>query len=492
MDELLRDEEATAGSGEAGVEAGVKPGTILTVAGTGEKRTEKGGKADGDGGKATAAPLQFPEGLAADRVGNWFFCDGQRVRRVGPDGTITTVAGNGHDGRGAPSGQKATQFALFRPTAVAVAQSGDLYIAELVFPRVDKVIADGTIWLVAGDGEDREEGPGKAHGDGGKAVNARLSSPRSLAVDQAGNLFLQDGLRVRKVDPGGTIATVAGNGTRTPSKDGGKATESGFEGVGGIAVDPEGNLYIAEPNGARVRKVDINGVITTVAGAGEPGFGGDGGKATDARLDHPYGLALDRFGNLYIEDFNNHRIRKVTPDGTISTMAGNGSEGGKGDGGPATEAQLNNVRGMGFDPAGNLLLVDQPENRVRVVAGAAAPPPPKSRPVKTISGFSRLDNQHARPGEPFGQPLQVEARDNNGKLVPKAQIRFEIVRNATGSSFKTKPKPGPTADVQTDDDGLATAPELLAGHTPGKFTVKVTAPGSKGHAPSTYTAHVDK
>lgn len=475
MDELLHDEQGGV-AGASGVAVGVKPGTILTVAGTGKEAPRKGvgEESEGDGNKATAARLRHPYATKWGPAGSFFFCADNRVRKVGPEGTISSVFGVGDTAM---------------PSGVAGEAAAYFYVADSDNNQVFRIGTDGSRRRVAGNGQRRDEVHGKAQGDGGKALEAPLYGPRDIAVDQAGNMYLADGYRVRRISTDQTIDTVAGNGGYERAPDGSKATETGLPGITGIAVDWAGNLYIADNEDDRVRKV-AHGIITVVAGTGKPGFAGDGGKAVDAELDDPGKLACDGAGNLYIADKENLRVRMVTPDGRISTVAGNGTRGSAGDGGPATAAQLNIISGLACDRAGNLLIADYPEHRVRLVVRTTAPPP-KSRPVKAISGFSHLNNQHARPGEPFGQPLQVEARDTNGKMVPAARIRFEVDA-ATGSTFKVNPKPDRAAEVFTSDKGLATAPELVAGPTPGKAIITVTAPDSKGHAPAHYTAHVDR
>ncbi len=180
-------------------------------------------------------------------------------------------------------------------------------------------------------------------GDGGPATEALLAFPNDVAVDPDGNVYVADrgNHRVRKVSPGGEISTVAGTGTAEFSSDGAPATDTPLFGPAGVAVDVAGNLYIAERNAHRIRKVASSGEISTVAGTGESGFGGDGGPATDARLASPQAVAVGSDGSLYIADEGNHRIRKVSPTGEISTFAGTGGGGFRGDGGRATFAQLN-------------------------------------------------------------------------------------------------------------------------------------------------------
>ena len=180
-------------------------------------------------------------------------------------------------------------------------------------------------------------------GDGGAAVAAQVSSPYGVALDGAGNLYIADtgSHRIRKVNSAGVISTVAGNGTRGSGGDGGAAVDAQLQLPVGVAADGAGNLYIADFHNHRIRKVDAAGDISTVAGTGTRGYGGDGGPAVNAQLGYPYGLALDGAGNLYIADFENHRIRKMNAAGNISTVAGNGAAGYGGDGGQAAAAQLN-------------------------------------------------------------------------------------------------------------------------------------------------------
>ena len=192
-----------------------------------------------------------------------------------------------------------------------------------------------------------------------------------------GNLFIADtgNNRIRKVTPAGVISTVAGNGTVVGyGGDGGPATSAQLHGPYGVAVDAAGNLFIADRDNCRIRKVTPGGVISTVAGNGTGGFSGDGGPATSAQLAAPHGVAVDAAGNLFIADYANNRIRMVTPDGIIRTVAGNGTMGFSGDGGPATSAQLFQPGGVAVDAAGNLFIADTFNNRVRKVTLKAPPP----------------------------------------------------------------------------------------------------------------------
>ena len=318
----------------------------------------------GDGGPATAARLNMSlGGVALDSAGNLYIADllNERIRKVSPVGTISTYAGNGGYGFWGDGGP-ATAAQLSLPHGVALDSAGNLYIADSNNHRIRKVTPGGTISTYAGTGTEGFSG------DGGPATAAHLDRPDGVALDSAGNLYIADlgNSRIRKVTPGGTISTYAGNGGYGFWGDGGPATAAQLR-PRGMALDPAGNLYIADFGNSRVRKVTPGGTISTYAGTGTPGFAGDGGPATAAQLSFPQGVALDSAGNLYIADSNNNRIRKVTPGGTISTYAGTGLQGFSGDGGPAIDAQLWFPVGVALDSAGNLYIADQENQRIRKV-----------------------------------------------------------------------------------------------------------------------------
>ena len=244
---------------------------------------------------------------------------------------------------------------------MAVDSAGNLYIADSLNCRIRKVASGGNISTFAGNGTLSYSG------DGSAASQAQLNTPQGVAADSSGNLYIADTLNnvVRKVSPNGTISNFAGNGGAGSSGDGSAATSAQLHGPQGLAVDAAGNLYIADTLNAKVRKVSAaSGVITTVAGSGTPGYGGDGGAAASAQLNLPIGVAVDSSGNLYIADFGNSRVRKVSASGAIiGTVAGNGSTGYSGDGGPAAKAQLNGPQGVAVDAAGNLYIADTENNR---------------------------------------------------------------------------------------------------------------------------------
>jgi sugar lactone lactonase YvrE len=340
-------------------------GIISTVAGNGTAGFS------GDGGSATSASLYYPWGVAVDAAGNLYIADSQnwRVRRVDLSGAISTVAGNGTWGFSGDGGS-ATSASLYFYVDLAVDGVGNLYIAGDQDSRIRRVDPSGTISTVAGASTSQG-----FSGDGGPATAALLNFPSGVAVDAAGNLYIADSNnnRIRRVTADGTISTVAGNGTAGFSGDGGPATNASLHQPQRVAADTNGNLYVADWWNHRIRRVDPNGTISTVAGNGTSGYSGDGGSATSASLQYPMGVAVDAAGNLYIADSRNNRIRRVTANGVISTVAGNGIAGFSGDGGPAASASLNTYpNGVAVGSAGDLYIADTGNNRVRKVSFAAS------------------------------------------------------------------------------------------------------------------------
>lgn len=292
---------------------------------------------------------------------------------ISTNNIITTLAGGGTGGGtdGLGDGGAATNAILNQPFGSMLSLSGNILFGDSGHNLVRKVDTNGIITIVAGGGTD-------GLGDGGTATNATLEFPDGVAVDSAGNLYIEDSVnwRIRKVDTNGIITTFAGGGLGGGTDglgDGGAATNAIFNYCHGLAFDSAGRLFIADWGNSRVRKVDTNGVITTVAGGGAGGGTdglGDGGAATNATLNEPVGLAFDAFDNLYIGDGNNHRVRKVNTNGIITTVAGGGAGGGVdglGDGGAATNASLGQVNGVAVDSLGNLFIADSDNNRIREV-----------------------------------------------------------------------------------------------------------------------------
>ncbi len=335
-------------------------GIITTFAGNGTSNFSD------DGVQAVDSSISFPSGVAVDATGNFFLVEhvGHRVRRVdAATGAITTVAGSGDWGFSGDGGP-ATSATMRTPFAVALDAVGNLFICDMANNRVRRVdAATSVITTVAGNGF-------SFSGDGGPATSAGIGSPVGIALDGAGNIFLATGNRIRRVDAiTGTITTVAGNGSFEFGGDDGTATSAGLVNATGVALDQSGNLYIADSWDHRVRRVDATtSIITTVAGNGAAGFSGDNGPATGANLASPHSVAVDGNGNFFIADLDNRRIRRVDSEtGIITTVAGNGAAGFSGDGGPATNASLWEPTGIALNAAGDLFIADWGTQRIRRV-----------------------------------------------------------------------------------------------------------------------------
>jgi sugar lactone lactonase YvrE len=319
------------------------------------------------------------------------------------DAVISLVAGRGVEGY-LGDGGPATLAQLAGPTGVAVDAAGGILIVD-ASNRVRR-IAYGTITTVAGSGVAGHVSPGVAlPEDGGPALDAQLNDPIGVALDHEGNILIADALyhRIRRVTPDGTITTIAGNGIPSFLGDGGPATAANLQYPTGVTPDHDGNLFIADAGNHRIRRIDPDGTITTVAGTGAAGFAGDGGPATEASLHKPTGVAVSRKGELFIADEYNHRIRRVGTHGRISTVAGAtdfppnydgfvpGDYGG--DGGPATEAFLNFPTEVLLDGDQNLLIADSSNDRVRgvdrtgiitTIAGGGTAPPADGLPATSV------------------------------------------------------------------------------------------------------------
>ncbi len=401
------------------VTAGANP-TISTVAGTGVAGYS------GDGGPAISAQLFFPNGVAVDSAGTIYISDtvNNRIRSV-QGATIANYAGADHaqgDGGPAPSAL------LYFPQHLTRDAQGNLFIADTRNNRIRKVTPDGVITTIGGNGSYLNSG------DGGPALAAGIGQPQAIAVDSAGVVYLITAHQVRKIDTQGNINVVVNSkGSAAFAGDGGPATTAQLNNPFGLAVDSQDNLYIADTYNHRIRKVAA-GVISTVAGTGPIcgtpcNFGlftGDGGPATSANLSFPYDVAFDAAGNMLIADANNHRIRMVDAMHNINTIAGAGAAGFAGDTGPATSALLHSPVGVAADSAGNVYIADGGNRVVRVVDGLGL--------ISTIAGTSAIG--FAGDGGPgsaarFNYPYGIVA-DPSGK-VWIADVNNHRIRQLTPS-----------------------------------------------------------
>jgi len=458
----------------------------------------------GDGGQAPGARFAEPMGLALDRDGSLLIADNEnhRIRRVS-GGTISTVAGASHYGG---DNGPATSALLDWPDGVAVDRDGAVYIADMGNNRIRKVPPTGAITTYAGTGEN-----GVA-GDGGLALSAQLSLPQLLALDGAGNLYSINQDRVRKISPGGIITTAAQNreiGDPRPTLEGPPSLV-----ISAIAVDAQGNLYFAETWPAcRVRKVTPEGVITKIAGADACGYSGDGGPATAARISAAWGMTVDKNGDLYIADTGNHRVRKVTPDGKISTVVGNGGDEAPGPTPqPAASASIGSPMGIAIDESGDLYVSDNNSPSIAKVSGGMVyriagngswrfsgdGVPALSASVGwatqlaagsgrdiylvdeansrihqlILNSPSRLeiasgDNQTVNVGEALARPLTVKLTGRAGLVLEGVPVAFAVAAGIATLS---------AASATTDKSGLASA-GLTAGSTAGAVTVTATVAG---------------
>ncbi len=337
----------------------LNPGDIVTVAGDGELIYRQ------DGVPATSAPVYLPQGMAVDAAGNFFISDtnNDRVRRVDfKSGLISTIAGTGMPGYSGDGGV-ATSAAISLPSGIALDGAGNIYFADSSNDIVREIDAvTGIITTVVG--VPKTQG---YTGDNGAATSATLSAPRGIAFDVYGNLYIADTGNnvIRKVTPGGTITTVAGNGVGGYNGDGQAATSAELNSPWSVAIGPDGLLYIADLSNNLVRKVNASGIISSVAGTGTRGFTGDGGTAATATLNDPAAVVFNPAGDLYIADSGNNRVRRVDTSGNINTIVGNGGEAFGGDNGPAPMASVYAPYALAYDQAGNLYVSDMLHNRIR-------------------------------------------------------------------------------------------------------------------------------
>ena len=333
---------------------------IKTIAGNGSASFS------GDGGLATNASLNQAYGMVRDGIGNLYFSDftNNRIRKIDASGTITTIAGNGI-ASSTGDGGLASNATINAPSGLAIDAAGNIYISETFAHKIRKItINTGIITTFAGTGI------AGFVGNGSSATTARLNNPVGLAFNNSGVLFIADALnnRVRKISTSGIITTVVGTGVATSTGDGLTATSATINYPSGITFDATGNLYLSEFFGNRIRKIDLTNIISTIAGTGVQGFSGDNGLAISANISNPYGLIFDNSGSLLIADHANNRIRKINSDGIISTVVGNNLGGYNGDGIAPTNASLFNPTFVITDAQNNLYISEYSNNRIRKVS----------------------------------------------------------------------------------------------------------------------------
>jgi hypothetical protein len=436
--------------------------TINTVAGNGTAGFT------GDGAAATLAELYHPKGAFVDAAGNVYIADADnnRIRKVSTSGIISTVAGTGIAGY-AGDGFAATVALLNRPDGVWIDAAGNLYISDADNSVIRKVNSSGIISTIVGDGT-----PGYT-GDGGPATAAEINLPSAIAFDAAGNLYIADEANnlIRKVNTSGTITTYAGTGLTGYSGEGGPATAADIGFPYGLAVDGAGNVYVSLYFDNRVCKINVStGIITTVAGNGTAGFTGDGGPATAAEMEGNWGIAADAAGNVFIADNVNERIRWINPAGTITTLAGNGSAGFIGDGGPATAARLRDPVGVAVGPGDAIYVADYNNHRLRRVGALFTHAPTftaghsqtmtlcMSAPATSINSMMAISDLDTWQGETWTVVLapahgtvaaSYTAVSTGGVITPTGLIYTPAAGYTGTDSFKVSIADGTAADITT-------------------------------------------
>ena len=444
---------------------------ISTIAGQGYLNSGY----SGDGGQATDAKISTPYRVTMDGTGNLYIVTGNHVvRKVAPDGTITTIAGTGASGYGG-DGAPAVDAQLSQPYGIAVDNEGNIFIADSGNHRVRKVTPDGIITTVAGTGVQGYSG------DGGPATSAELNAPRDVAVDREGNLFILDygNNRIRRVSPDGIIEQAL---PPPPHVNYGRPQ--------GIEVDDEGNVFVVDTNYAVIWKVSPDGKHTVVAGNWLHGYSGDGGPATSAELDHPVDVAVDRSGNLFISDYNNNRVRMVNSEGTIITLAGTGEYTFSGDGGAASRAGLRKPSSTAVSPDGEVYIADTYNHAVRSIA----PPLPGftyseiAIPSEDGSELYRFDMYGKHLGTinaRTGATIYTFTYDANGRLVQITDGDGNVTvieRDADGNPTAIVSPYGQRTVLTLDANGYLSGITDPAGglyqftYTPGGLMTSMTDP----------------
>ena len=483
--------------------------TIETIAGTGTAGST------GNGGPATAAEFDDPEGMVKDAAGNLYIADGNNhvVRKVTPAGVISIFAGTGTSGNTGDGGQ-ATSAELNTPEGLAVDDLGDLFIADQDGEVIREVTTDGIIHTIAGTGTAGDTG------DGGLATAAKLSFPSNMVFDAAGDLYIADlgNESVREVKTNGIISTFAGTGAAGYTGDNGLATAATLNTPYGLAIDPAGDIYISDVQNFAIREVTTDGIIHTVAGTGTGGYTGDNGPATAATLTYPAGIALDSSGDLYIADQGNNVVREVTPDGTIRTLAGTGTAGYTGDGGAANAATFNDDQQIATDSANNVYIADRSNNAIRevlasvpitvtaygaatqfVVSAASTGPTAGTADAVTVTAEDAYGNVVAN----YAGTVHFASSDAQATLPANATLTngkgvFQVAFGTAGSQSVTATD-GTTASINGTQSGIVVTPAAATRYTVtggaaetagGVESVTVTAYDAYGNVATGYAGTV--
>ena len=463
--------------------------TISTIAGTGGTAYQTIPGSSGDGGAALLAYLNGPISVVVDSAHNIYFSDSNNNKiRVITGNIISTFAGKlgyGYSGDLGP----AINALFYSPCGLFLDSSGNMWVGDTL-NQVIRVISGGIVNTVAGNNTNGFSG------DFGPAINAQLREPFGATVDSAGNLYVSDTYnnRVRKVAPNGTITTYAGNGLtgNIDIGDGGPALNAALTRPSGLAVDAAGNLYIADAGYNRIRRVDTKGIITTFAGTGIAGGAGDGGPAVNAQLSLPWALTFDTSGDLFVADYGNSRIRVITPDGIIHTIAGGTGYGYTGDGFIASNAQLSFPSGVAVDSStGKVYIADSDNNVIRMLT--PYPPSINSGGVVSASAFGGFSS--VAPGswiEIYGANLSVDRRswaasDFKGVNAPTAVDGTTVTIG--GQPAFIDYISGGQVNVQVPSNVPTGAQPLIvktAAGTSNTYTVNVTATQPGLLAPATF------
>jgi sugar lactone lactonase YvrE len=331
------------GSGDPTNPSTSTPGTVTTIAGS----------VQGDvNGTGSAAQLRYPNGITMDAAGNLYVADmdNEKIKKISPSGVVTTFAGSVWGDVDATG--TAAQFKS--PTNIELGTDGNFYVSDGVLCKIKKISPSGVVTTIAGNGS-----AGDVNGVG---TNAQFSNPRGIAQDAAGNLYItdMDNHKIKKIAPNGTVTTFAGS---TQGHADGTGTNARFDYPAAIAIGPDGYFYVADRFNFMIRKISPDGVVTTLAGNSAIS-GDDDGVGSAAKFYNPYDLVVDASGNVYVIDRDNSKIRKVSPSGQVTTVAG--STPGNADG-TGSAAQFSYPRGIAIDGAGNLYVSDYNNHRIRKV-----------------------------------------------------------------------------------------------------------------------------